>query len=473
MRLPFGFQITRAKASKPLSGVDDSRGWVRIFDWMPGAWQQDSAAPSESVMAQVYVYACITQIAADIGKLRLRLMQQTGRVWEEATSPAFSPLLLKPNHYQIRQQFVEGWIVSKLSAGNTYALKQRDRRNVVKSLYVLDPSRVTPLIAPDGAVYYRLGEDDINMLDQGVEAVPASEIIHDRMPCLFHPLVGVTPLYAAHLPASQALKIQRHSRQFFEQQAQPGGILTAPHRINEETAARIKKHWEEGYTGKNAGKVAVLGDGLSYTPSAVTAVDAQLAEQLKLTGEQICSAFHMPAFLVGAAPQPPYGDRASAMQQYYNQCLQSLLNAMEDCLDDGLGIGPGVKKEDRTLRVEFDLDDLLRMDSKTLAEVEAIKIKGITSPDESREKFNLPPVKGGATPYLQQQNYALHALAARDESDDPFGKATPPTPAPAPAAAPSAEEGEDEAEEVRAALGLIAKRAPLGSARTLEAARCA
>jgi HK97 family phage portal protein len=430
MRL-LGFEITRAKAL-PLSGVDDSRGWVKIFDWKPGAWQQDAAAEVTDVFAQSTVFACITLIASDIGKLRLRLVEKQGRIWSETTSPSYSPVLRKPNHYQTRQKFVEQWVVSKLSEGNTYALKVRDGARRVTSLYVLDPRRCRPLVAPDGAVYYQLGEDDLNKLPVGLEAVPASEIIHDRMVCLFHPLVGVTPLYAATLPAQQALKIQQNSKQFFANSSQPGGILSAPGKISEETAKRIKDHWERNYTGQNAGKVAVLGDSLAYTPGAVNAVDSQLVEQLGLTAAQICSVFHVPAFMVGAADAPPYGNIGPAVQQYYNQCLQTLIESLEASLDEGLGIGEGVDINGRTLGTELNLDDLLRMDGKTLAEVEGIKVqRGISAPDESREKFDLGPVTGGALPYLQQQNYSLEALAKRDSGEDPFGTSKPPTPSPA------------------------------------------
>ncbi|MCY1372312.1 hypothetical protein D9M69_595100 [compost metagenome] len=72
---------------------------------------------------------------------------------------------------------------------------------------------------------------------------------------------------------------------------------------------------------------------------------------------------------------------------------------------------------------EFDLSDLFRMDSATLIKTEADAVKaGIKSPNESRRVLNLPPVAGGATPYLQQQNYSLAALDKRDQLDDPFAK---------------------------------------------------
>lgn len=426
MRLPFGFEVTRRKAQKPLSAVDDSRGWFRIFDSHTGAWQQHAEREVSDVHAQTYVFACRTLIASDVGKLRLRLVEKRGRIWTETNSPAYSPVLRRPNHYQTRQQFVEWWVGSKLSHGNTYGLKQRDGRKVVTGIYVLDPGRVTPLIAPDGAVYYRIAEDELNKVSMDIEAIPATEIIHDRMVCLFHPLVGVSPLYAATLPAQQALKIQDKSKQFFANNSQPGGILSAPSKISEETAKRIKDHWERNYTGENAGRVAVLGDGLAYTPGAVNAVDSQLVEQLGMTAQQICAAFHVPAFMVGAADAPPYGNIGPAVQQYYNQCLQTLIESFEACMDEGLGIGEGVMIDGRELGCELDVDQLLRMDAKTLSEVEgALVQRGIKAPDESRERFGLLPVTGGDKPYLQQQNYSLEALSRRDAQDDPFASKTP------------------------------------------------
>jgi hypothetical protein len=86
---------------------------------------------------------------------------------------------------------------------------------------------------------------------------------------------------------------------------------------------------------------------------------------------------------------------------------------------------------------------LLRMDSATQIDVLSKAVgSAIMSPDEARAKRNLGPVPGGATPYLQQQNYSLAALAKRDSSDDPFGTAKPPAPPP-PAAETAAPEDDD------------------------------
>ena len=47
-------------------------------------------------------------------------------------------------------------MTSKLIHGNTYVLKQRDRRGVVVANYILDPTRVKPLVSADGGVYYEI-----------------------------------------------------------------------------------------------------------------------------------------------------------------------------------------------------------------------------------------------------------------------------------------------------------------------------
>ena len=85
------------------------------------------------------------------------------------------------------------------------------------------------------------------------------------------------------------------------------------------------------------------------------------------------------------------------------------------------------------------------MDTATLVESEAKAVGGgIKAPNESRKRLNLKPVKGGDTPYLQQQNFSLAALDRRDQSDDPFALSpkkdqNTPTPAEEAAAASSAE----------------------------------
>lgn len=426
MRL-FGFEVRRTKAH-PMRAVDDSRGWTTLFSTGPDTFQTGADIRPGEVDKNWVVWACKTLIAGDVGKMRIKLVEWDGRIWKEVTdSPAFNPVLRKPNTFQTRQQFIEQWIFSLLGNGNTYVLKERDNRGVAVRLYVLDPTRVKPLVAPDGSIYYELQEDLLAKVPMGLPAIPASEIIHDRQNCLFHPLVGLPALFANGLAATQGLKIQGNSEQFFRNMSRPSGILTSPGSITQALATEYKKRWTENYGGANIGQVAVLGNDLKYQPLAVNAVDAQMVEQLKLSAEMICSTFHMPAYKVGVGPIPVYQSAEILNQIYYNDCLQKLIEAIEALLDEGLGL---VNVQGRTLGVEFDLKGLLRMDTAAQIAVLNESVKGgWYKPNEARAEQNLPPVEGGDTPYLQQQNFGLGALARRDASPDPFSTATPAAPA--------------------------------------------
>lgn len=401
------------KQKQTLSSVPGSGGWYPLIrEPFAGAWQRNLEVDQTTALSYYAIFSCCTLIASDISKLRVKLVQLQNGVWVETTNPAYSPVLNSPNTVQNRMQFWESWILSKLIRGNTYVLKMRDNRNVVTNLYVLNPYLVTPTVSDDGQVFYRLQRDNIAGI--GDIVVPASEIIHDRWNCIFHPLVGVSPLYANSLAATHGIRIQQNSVSFFGNASNPGGILTAPDHIPREEAEEMKERWEENFSGNNVGRIAVLGNGLTFEKISITAVDAQLIEQARWTAEIVCATFKVPPYKIGIKEPPRYNNIQALNVEYYSQCLQSFIEAAEICLDEGLGLGT-------TLGVEFDVENLLRMDSVLLADfVTKLTGGGVLKIDEARQKFNLGPIPGGNTAYLQQQNYSLEALAKRDASADPF-----------------------------------------------------
>lgn len=437
----------RQKALSP-AGVGSGGWWPIAREAYPGAWQQNVEVKLDSVLSFHAVYACITLIASDISKLRVRLVQLTDGIWAETTNPAFSPVLRKPNRYQNRIQFWESWFLSKLIRGNTYVLKARDARNVVTGLYVLNPSLVTPLISDMGDVFYQISADNLAGVPQSITA-PASEIIHDRWNTLYHPLVGLSPIFACGLSAAQGLKIQEGSAKFFANGARPSGVLTAPGHIHDDTADRLKASWEEKFGGDNQGRVAVLGDGLKYEAMSMTAEDSQLIEQLKWSAETVCSTFHVPPYKLGLGTMPTAGNVQSLNLEYYTQALQVLIEAAELCLDEGLGIG-----EAYNLGTEFDLDGLLRMDSMSMMTMlkEGVSA-GLLEINEGRAKLGYGKTEGGDAAFLQQQNFSLPALAKRDAQADPFSTGSSANPV----AEPTAPANDDTEQQQRAMVALYEK----------------
>lgn len=424
------------KAGPPVPVADNRGWWPLIRESFTGSWQRNITVDHMVVQSYHAVYACATLIASDIAKNRVKLVEQDANnpiIWTEVArsnpqAASFAPVLRKPNPFQTRVQFWESWILSKLFRGATYVLKVRDGRGVVVALFVLDPNRVKPMVADDGSVFYQLQRDNMSGIQEAI-MVPAREIIHDRFNCLFHPLIGTTPIFACGIAATQGLNIQKTSIRLFENNAQPGGILTAPGDIGDADVQRLKDLWEQKFSGDNMGRLAVFGSGMDYKSLTMNAQDAQMIEQLKWTAEVVCSCFHVPPYKIGVGPAPLNNNVQSLNTEYYSQCLQGLIEAAEECLDEGLGLGAATG---RPLGTEFDIDNLLRMDSLTQIEVSKAGVAaGVFTPNEERAKYGRGPKPGGDSPYLQQQNFSLEALAKRDAQEDPFANTNTPATQPA------------------------------------------
>jgi HK97 family phage portal protein len=429
MNLLFGYELRRKDSPVPQTGF-----WHRITEPFAGAWQHNVECDgTERVQAFSAVYACMTRIANDIAKMPLL------------------PVLRKPNPYQNRIQFMVCWILSKLQTGNAYILKERDGRGMVVALYVLNPTKVKPMVADDGRVFYKLSRDDLSKVGDEIN-VPASEIIHDLMNPLFHPLAGVSPLYACGMAATQGNRIQANSATHFQNNSMPSGILTSPGEITEKQGTDWSLEWKERFGGRNRGNVAILGGGLKYEAITMSAGESQLIEQLKWTAEDVARAFGVPLYKINAGPVPISNNAEVINLQYFSDTLQTLIESVEVCMDEGLGLG---EAPNASLGTEFDLTVLLRMDSASQIDMLSKGVSGaIYSPNEARAIRNLPPVKGGETPYLQQQNFSLSALSVRD-AGEPFAKPAPAT-APEPAEDEPGDVGED---QMRALLGRVSKAA--------------
>lgn len=307
-------------------------------------------------------------------------------------------------------------MLSLLTAGNAYILRQFDARGVVNGLFIIEPANVTPLVTPAGDVYYRLRADRFTPLTadawpeaeaDGSFVVGQNAIVHSKINTLFSPLVGISPLWAAALPALNGLSIAHNAQNFWSNAARPSGILTAPGPIADETAKRLADYWNSNFTGQNAGRVAVLGDALKFEQMTMTADDAQMVEQLKWNSETICTVFHVPAFKVGVGAMPTYQNGEILNSIYLSDCLAFYIETFETAMDEALNLSGD-------FAVTLDVSQLLRLDmaSRYKAHSEGIA-GGWLTPNEAREAEDLSPIAGGNECFMQQQQWPVRELARR------------------------------------------------------------
>lgn len=404
------FDLFKKKSLTTVASSGNS--WLSIInESYTGAWQKNDELKRTDLTNFHAIFACVSLITRDIGKLKMHTKSVQNGVLLP-TKSYVQRLLTRPNPHQTWQQFIENWITSKLLRGNAYILKERDLFGDIFRLWVLNPDRVKVLVSDKGEVFYQISTDKLFGLSE--TTVPASEIIHDRFNCFYHPLVGLSPISACAVSAGIGLAIQGSQATLFKNDSRPSGILSVPNAINQAKADEIRLNWRNRYTGANRGDVAVLGDGAKYEQISLSSADTQALEQLKMTAEIVCSVFHIPAFKVGLGAITT-GQKVSDLNEiYYSDCLQHYIEAIENLLDEHLGLEKGTE-------IIADLTSLIRMDNMSqMLYLKEGTHSGILSPNEARATLGLPPVVGGESPLMQQQNYSLLALARRDNSDDPF-----------------------------------------------------
>ena len=387
-----------------------------IMEAFGGAWSRNIVAESrENVLKFSAVYACVSRIANDISILRPMVMTIDKGLWTEDESSPYAELLARPNPYMDWIQFAAYWMTAKLLYGNAYCIKDRDvPRGRVVALYPVDPRLAKPMVATDGEVYYSFSGDNLARIPNGEAALPASEVVHDRMNCLYHPLVGCGPLYAAASSATHGIRVQANSEAFFANMSRPSGHLSF-NDASEEQLKLLKTQFESGFSGGNLGRLLVTAGGAKFEPMTIPAEQAQLIEQLKFDIEDIARAFSIPLHMIQAGTTPSFSNIAALNQNYLDQTLRMHIESVESLLTIGLELKRGKQA------IQLDTESLLRMDPKTRAETMDTLVKaGILAPNEGRFRENLPPVTGGNSPMIQMQNFSLEALAKRDAKPDPF-----------------------------------------------------
>jgi HK97 family phage portal protein len=409
-----------------------------VGDWTSGAWQQVREAPDaddvRNALTVALVYDCVRRIATDIAKMApgVRRLETSG-VWVRATHQVFDRLIYRPNHFQTWFQFIMSWVTCRNIAGNAYVAKLYGVGGIVQELIVLDPTKVTPLVAHDtGAVFYRIGQESLAAITEDL-IVAAADLIHDRYMPLGHPLVGTSPLDRALSAATARGGIMDQAGDMAANSSVPPGLLIAPEGQTEAQLKALAEKWR----AIPKGRIAVIDAAYKFEALAAKYVDSQAAEIAELAGTDICAAFGVPPWKAGLGTRP-VGDIEALQIMYFQDCLQWQVEEIEQCLDRGLDVPAGVY-------IELDPCSLFKLDSKGRAEVHKLLVgSGVMAPNEARREWDLGPVKGGESPYLQQQNYSLSALAARDAAA-PAPSSAALSPAAKPGAGPETDEEEDTA----------------------------
>lgn len=408
-----------------------SATWGRSMNW----WQMGYdplpyGAGSSIVEACVSAYA---QTAAMCPGDHWRKLDNGGR--ERVTTSALSRIVRRPNAYLSMSDFMLNLVRQLYVHGEAFALALRNDRFEIAELHLMDARQCRAMVAEGGEIFYHLGGNEV--VDRRFGAgltVPARDVLHVRLHTPRSPLKGETPMMAAALDMMAGNVALQQQVAFFTNQAKPSFILSTDHVLTREQTTQLREAWDAQTKGEFAGGTPILGGGTKPHLIGGTAQDAQLAETMKLSRENVALVYRVPLQVLGLGAQQ-VGSTEALMQSWLASGLGFCLNHVEEAFGLLFGLR-GMPDE----YLEFDTRALLRSAFKDRMEGLARAVQGgIYAPDEARAYEDLGEVPGGfgAMPRVQQQVVPL----------DWHDKQPAPTPAvpqlPAPAAEPEEEPDED------------------------------
>lgn len=405
-----------------------SQGWLSAKAGRDWNWWQTGYRLQPYGERRAMVEACVSAYSQTVPMCpgnHWRSLSNGGR--ERVVNSALTRILRQPNDYQSISDFLLNLTRSLYEHGEVFAAAVRNNRAEIAELHLMRRGRAQ--IAEDGSVFYSLSGNEVaqQRLDLAVPT-PARDVLHVRLHTPRHPLKGESPILSATLDLAMSGAALNQQIAFYLNQARPSFTLQTDQTMTSEQIEQTRQRWNEVSQGENAGLTAVLTNGLKANSIETSAVDAQLAEMLKMTDQNIALAMRVPLQILGIGG-PTYASTELLMQSWIASGLGFTLNHIEEAFGNLFGL---YGQPDEYL--EFDTRALLR--SAYRERIEALArgvISGIYSPDEARASEDLPAVEGGfgEMPRVQQQVVPLSYGA---ELKPPSATPPPPPAAAGPAA---------------------------------------
>lgn len=287
--------------------------------------------------------------------------------------------------------------------GNFYAYIDRVSLEPV-ALWPIDPARVTVEQDKDsGIITYKV------TTAKGIQGLHPFEVLH-VLGITLDGLKGISPITFARESLGGAIAELRHGQSFFQHGAALSGVLQHPGHLGPEAAETLRQSWREKYSGTdNAGRVAVLEEGMEFKPVSLSNKDAQWLESRQVSVLDIARIFGVPPALLGHLEKASYSSQEAQNIEFLTHSLRPWLTRIEQALERAL-------MPNSDLYCEFTTGDLLRTNQKDRYEAYRIALaSGFMSVNEVRRLENLPEVDGGDELY-RPLNMGLLGGEDEDES---------------------------------------------------------
>ena len=190
-----------------------------------------------------------------------------------------------------------------------------------------------------GQLYYRYqrGSDEATNTPpakQETVLLMPSDVLH--IPGLgFDGLVGYSPIAMSKNAIGLAIAAEEYGSKFFANGATPAGILETPTLIKD--ISKLRDSWNEAYGGsRNAGKVAILEQGVTFKPISMSPQDSQLIETRKYQLDEIARIFRIPPHMIGDLEKATFSNIENQSREFVTYTLGPWMARWEQGLNRAL-----------------------------------------------------------------------------------------------------------------------------------------
>lgn len=394
------------------------------YSFLFGPTSSGRTVTERSAMQMTAVYSCVRILAEAIAGLPLHVyrIESDGSKVKATDHGLYRLLHDEPNPEMTSFVFRETLMTHLLLWGNAYAQVIRNGLDEVIGLYPLMPNRMSVGRDDAGRLYYEyqaISDEPAGQWSR-IRLSPA-DVLH--IPGLgFDGLVGYSPIAMAKNAIGMAMATEDYGASFFANGAAPGGVLEHPGTIKD--PSRVRESWQQTFGGaRNANKVAVLEEGMKYTPISVSPEQAQFLETRKLQINEIARIFRIPPHMVGDLEKSSFSNIEQQSLEFVKYTLDPWVIRWEQALTKTL-LSP---REKPSVFVKFNLEGLLRGDYVSRMNGYAVaRQNGWMSANDIRALENLDriAVADGGDVYLVNGNMLPLSMAgayATKGQEEPAG----------------------------------------------------
>ena len=353
-----------------------------------------------TALQHIAVYACVRVLSEAIAQLPLHVYKYNDKGKERVPQhPLYFLLHDQPNPEMTSFVFRETLMSHLLIYGNAYAQIIRNGRGDALGLYPLMPDKMK--VDRDEKnrliyIYSRYDEANPNLKEQGDIVLYADEVLH--IPGLgYDGLVGYSPIALAKNAIGISIACEDYGASFFGNNANPSGVLEHPGVIK--NPDKLRDAWHRAYGGRNAHKVAVLEEGVKFTPISIPNNEAQFLETRKFQIEEIARMYRVPLHMIGDLDHATFSNVEHLSLDFVKYSLDPWIVRWEQGLQKAL-LSDSEKGQ---YFIKFNVDGLLRGDYASRMQGYSIGIQnGFLCPNDVREleDMNLIPEEKGGFTYM-------------------------------------------------------------------------